>query len=135
MPDALSPHRLLANGAGDANIAYFPLERDMNPLSTLTTVALLLCLVACGGNNTNSTKTKALEAGASLLQDKPPIDALNAYLDGFHFYNGNMKGQMEAHHYCANLNEDLIQCVIYDGNQKEIADPTAPVSRLGANPQ
>ena len=25
---------------------------------------------------------------------------------------------MEAHHYCAVLNEDLIQCVIYDGNGK-----------------
>ncbi len=25
---------------------------------------------------------------------------------------------MEAHHYCAILNEDLIQCVIYDGNAK-----------------
>jgi hypothetical protein len=50
------------------------------------------------------------------MQEKPPIDAINSYLDGFHFYNGNMKGQMEAHHYCSNLNEDLIQCVIYDGN-------------------
>ena len=27
-----------------------------------------------------------------------------------------MKGQMEAHHYCAILSDDLIQCVIYDGN-------------------
>ena len=26
---------------------------------------------------------------------------------------------MEAHHYCAILNEDVIQCVIYDGNVKE----------------
>jgi hypothetical protein len=53
------------------------------------------------------------------MQDKPPIDALNAYLDGFHFYSGNMNGQMEAHHYCANLNEELIQCVIFDGNKKD----------------
>lgn len=66
-----------------------------------------------------TTETKLLEAGAALLQSKPPVDALNSYLDGFHFYNGNMKGQMEAHHYCAILNEDLIQCVIYDGNVTE----------------
>jgi hypothetical protein len=81
---------------------------------------------ACGGNNTESRvqspgseesgKTKSLEAGAAVLQSKAPIGALNAYLDGFHFYSGNMKAQMEAHHYCANVNEDLIQCVIYDGN-------------------
>lgn len=89
-------------------------------------VPLALCLAGCGANNTESkvdspgadasAKTKALEAGAAALQNKPPIDALNAYLDGFHFYNGNMQGQMEAHHYCSILNEDLIQCVIYDGN-------------------
>jgi len=40
------------------------------------------------------------------------------YLDGFHFYNGNLQGQMEAHHYCSKINEDLTQCVIYDGNGK-----------------
>ena len=64
-------------------------------------------------------KTKALDMGAAILQDKPPIEALNAYLDGFHFYSGRMNMQMEAHHYCAILNEDLIQCVIYDGNVKD----------------
>ena len=86
----------------------------------------LAWFTACGGNNTEprvqspgseeSGKTRSLEAGAALLQSKAPVGALNAYLDGFHFYSGNMKAQMEAHHYCANVNEDLIQCVIYDGN-------------------
>ena len=47
------------------------------------------------------------------------IEALNAYLDGFHFYNGKMNAQMEAHHYCGVLNDEVIQCVIYDGNVKE----------------
>ncbi|MGZ8260731.1 MAG: OBAP family protein [Caldimonas sp.] len=90
----------------------------------------LLCglLAACGAENTESNvqtpgadataRTKVLEAGAAALQNKPPIEAINAYLDGFHFYNGNMKGQMEAHHYCSILNEDVTQCVIYDGNVK-----------------
>lgn len=63
--------------------------------------------------------TKVLEAGAAALQDKPPIEAINAYLDGFHFYNGRMNVQMEAHHYCAILNDDVIQCIIYDGNVKD----------------
>jgi hypothetical protein len=62
--------------------------------------------------------TRVLDAGAALLQDKPPIDAINAYLDGFHFYNGKMSVQMEAHHYCTNLNEEVIQCVIYDGRER-----------------
>jgi hypothetical protein len=86
-------------------------------------------LLACTGVNTaspvdvpgrpESTRTQVLEAGAAALQAKPPIDAINAYLDGFHFYNGHPKVQMEAHHYCSILNEDVIQCVIYDGNVKD----------------
>jgi hypothetical protein len=65
-----------------------------------------------------SAPTKVLEAGAAMLQAKPPIDALNAYLDGFHFYNGHPQTQMEAHHYCSILNQDVIQCMIFDGNTK-----------------
>jgi hypothetical protein len=89
-------------------------------------VATVLC--ACGGENTESNaqapgreqsaETRVLEAGANLMQDKAPLNALNAYMDGFHFYNGDIKGQMEAHHYCGHLNEDVIQCVIFDGNKE-----------------
>jgi len=91
-----------------------------------TTILLALLLLACKGSDTHSpvatpgaptaTSTAALDQGANLLQAKPPIGAINSYLDGFHFYNGNLKAQMEAHHYCAILGDDLIQCVIYDGN-------------------
>jgi uncharacterized protein DUF1264 len=85
-----------------------------------------IALAGCGDNNTasnvvppgedTSVETQVLEAGAQLLQGAPPIRAINAYLDGFHFYNGRMEGQMEAHHYCSILNEDVTQCVIYDAN-------------------
>ena len=85
-------------------------------------------LAACGGENTGSNvtapgketsaKTRALETGAALLQAKEPIEAINVYMDGFHFYNGNMKGQMEAHHYCSVVNEEVTQCVIFDGNTR-----------------
>jgi hypothetical protein len=85
-------------------------------------------MAACGGATTRNLacnlperekvqRGRVLDAGAALMQEKPPIGALNSYLDGFHFFSGNMKGQMEAHHYCASLNEELIQCVIYDGNK------------------
>ncbi len=92
--------------------------------------AVVLALAACDReNNTESpvaapgtpeaVKTKVLEAGAAALQNKPPIEAINTYLDGFHFYNGRQGAQMEAHHYCSILNEEVIQCVIYDGNVKD----------------
>ncbi|RYF08985.1 MAG: DUF1264 domain-containing protein [Comamonadaceae bacterium] len=97
-----------------------------NKVSALVAAAAISA--GCGGGDTASpvqapgaakgASTQALEAGAAALQDKPPVDALNAYLNGFHFYSGNMKGQMEAHHYCSILNEEVIQCAIYDGNTR-----------------
>ena len=88
-----------------------------------------LALLACGGGNTESNvdtpgaeksgKSKALETGAELLQAKSPLAAINAYLDGFHFYNGNINAQMEAHHYVSQLNEDVHQAIIYDGNTRD----------------
>ena len=85
-----------------------------------------LLLAGCGGKNTPSNvdapgdgKTatdKTLELGAHILQNKTPLKKINAYLDGFHFYNGNMEAQMEAHHYVSQLNEDVYQAIIFDGN-------------------
>jgi hypothetical protein len=99
-------------------------------MTRLPVVIAITCAWAaaasCGGGNTSSnvqppgaeksSKTQVLEAGAAALQAKAPLDRLNVYLDGFHFYNGNMDGQMEAHHYCNRVNEDLTQCVMFDGN-------------------
>lgn len=90
---------------------------------------LLLSFSACAGHTTASNvqapgkevsaKTVLLETGAMLLQQKPPIDALNLYLDGFHFYNGRIQAQVEAHHFCSVLNEEMTQCVIFDGNTSD----------------
>ncbi|HYF67399.1 MAG TPA: OBAP family protein [Ohtaekwangia sp.] len=88
-------------------------------------LAVIICF-ACGEGNTDSNvespggeksgKSKLLETGADLLQGKSPLRKINTYLDGFHFYNGNMDAQMEAHHYVSQLNEDIHQAIIYDGN-------------------
>ena len=92
-------------------------------------LCLILALFSCGGKNTESHvdapggdkpgKDKLLEAGADLLQDRSPLKQFNAYLDGFHFYNGNINAQMEAHHYVSQLNEDVYQAIIFDGNEKD----------------
>ncbi|MBO9657271.1 MAG: OBAP family protein [Chitinophagaceae bacterium] len=86
-------------------------------------------LLSCGGRNTSSNvdtpgdyttpKDKALNTGADLLQDKTPLKKFNAYLNGFHFYNGNINAQMEAHHYVDQLSEDFYQAIIFDGNDRD----------------
>jgi hypothetical protein len=61
-------------------------------------------------------ETRVMEAGAALFQTQAPLRALNVYLDGLHFRSGEMGHQMDVHHYCGALNEELIQCVLFDGN-------------------
>jgi hypothetical protein len=88
-----------------------------------------LIVAGCGGKNTESnvespgeekdSKSRALEIGADILQNKGPLKKINTYLNGFHFYNGNMEQQMEAHHYVSQLNEDVHQAIIYDGNDDD----------------
>ncbi|WP_312241505.1 OBAP family protein [Pantoea sp.] len=92
-------------------------------------VALCLLVSGCGANNTpaqvstpgapTSLKLQMLDSGASVMQSRPPIEAISAYLDGFHFYNVDQNGQMEAHHYVTVLNDDVMQAVIYDGNMRD----------------
>ena len=57
-----------------------------------------------------------LELGSSLLQGKAPVTALSAYVSGFHHPRGDLADQRETHRYFAQLNEDFIQCVMFDAN-------------------
>ncbi|MFO0577034.1 MAG: OBAP family protein [Polyangia bacterium] len=103
------------------------MRRTSHALAAL--LASTAALSACNRPNTasnvaapgepKSAQTAALEVGATLLQNREPLKVLDMYLDGFHFMSGAMGEQMEAHHYCGKLNEELIQCVIFDGNQKD----------------
>lgn len=66
-----------------------------------------------------SARSHMLDAGAAMLQEKAPLDAMNQYLNGFHFYADDMARPVEAHHFCTHLTEDLHQCVIFDANHRQ----------------
>lgn len=61
----------------------------------------------------------ALEKGADLLQDTAPLKDFDAYVVGFHCAKDGPDMQMEAHHYCRVVNDDLLQCVLFDGNTRQ----------------
>lgn len=98
-------------------------------MKAISAVVLITVAVSCGGNNTDSNvetpgdnrtaKDKILNTGADRLQSKTPLNKFTAYLDGFHFYNGNINAQMEAHHYVNQVNEDFYQAIIFDGNGQD----------------
>jgi hypothetical protein len=63
--------------------------------------------------------TAVLEQGAAMLQDRAPLKDFDVYVVGFHCAKNNPGMQMEAHHYCKMVNQDLIQCVLFDGNTRD----------------
>ncbi|MBV9998312.1 MAG: OBAP family protein [Verrucomicrobia bacterium] len=66
-----------------------------------------------------SAETKVLGMGSHLLQGKHPVDQIDGYVCGLHFYNGDPGRQVIAHHFCSHRSEEFLQCVIYDSNQPD----------------
>lgn len=89
-------------------------------------LGLVLGLGACKGGTADpplqppgaaeSPRTGVLEAGAKLLQAEGPAGKMDIYVVGFHPMKDAPDQQMEAHHYCRQVNEDFAQCSLFDGN-------------------
>ena len=90
-----------------------------------TAIAVALLLAACTGDGEvpspepagapKAPATAALEAGARALQDTAPVEGLDMHLVGFHPMKDDPHMQMEAHHFCRQVNEDFAQCALFDG--------------------
>ncbi|MDG2524177.1 OBAP family protein [Stenotrophomonas sp. HITSZ_GD] len=90
-------------------------------------IGCVAALTACTGGgrvdpavsppgSAESARTRALEAGAALMQDNGPLAKMDVYLVGFHPMKDDPHHQMEAHHFCRQVNEDFAQCALFDGN-------------------
>ncbi|CAM8985399.1 unnamed protein product [Rhodiola kirilowii] len=56
-----------------------------------------------------------VDYASAAIQGFGPINKIHQHLCAFHFYGHDMTRQVEAHHYCAHQNEEMRQCLIYDG--------------------
>ncbi|KAF2848096.1 DUF1264-domain-containing protein [Plenodomus tracheiphilus IPT5] len=70
-------------------------------------------------NNTagapESTQNKVLETGAGMTQNFAPTQRICAHLNAFHAYAHDPKRPaVETNHYCAHLNDEVRQCILYD---------------------
>ncbi len=61
-------------------------------------------------------KTQTLEMGAKALQSNAPVAKMDIYLNGFHPMKDKPEMQMEAHHFCHQMNQDFAQCALFDGD-------------------
>lgn len=65
-----------------------------------------------------SMKAALLETGAGILQSTTPLKRFDVYMVGLHCAKADPHMQMEAHHYCHQVNGEFLQCVLFDGNSK-----------------
>jgi hypothetical protein len=61
-------------------------------------------------------RTRLLEAGSNMLQTDAPPDRLDVHLVGPHPMKNDPAHQMDAHHFCQQMNEDFAQCALFDGD-------------------
>ena len=60
-----------------------------------------------------------LETGSRAFQDTSPLKDFDIYVVGFHCAKHAPEMQMEAHHYCRQVNSDVLQCAVFDGNTRD----------------
>jgi hypothetical protein len=93
-------------------------SRGAMQLATLLASASCLAQQSTLPGDPKSAATVALEVGAKVLQTSTPLHPFDMYLVGFHPMKNHPERQMEAHHYCHQMNEDFAQCMLFDSNGK-----------------
>ena len=100
----------------------------MQLLYTGVLTCAFVALFGCGAARESGTKpagadttakTDVLKTGSKALQRDSPVDQMDVYLAGFHPMKEAPQHQMEAHHFCRQVNESFAQCALFDGNMKE----------------
>ncbi|KAK4632014.1 Oil body-associated protein 1A [Fulvia fulva] len=61
-----------------------------------------------------SLTNKTLETGAAMVQSFDPPKRLCAHFNAFHVYVNEPSRVSEANHYCAHVNDEVRQCLLYD---------------------
>ncbi|KAI5207380.1 DUF1264-domain-containing protein [Aureobasidium subglaciale] len=65
-----------------------------------------------------SLQNNILETGAGLTQNFAPPKRICAHLNAFHAYANDPTRHVETNHYCAHVNDEVRQCLLYDSPEK-----------------
>ncbi|KAL7590844.1 oil body-associated protein 2A [Lactuca sativa] len=63
-----------------------------------------------------SIGTHMLDKGAKMLQSLKPIKQMSQHACTFALYSQDMSRQIETHHYITRINQDFLQCAVYDSD-------------------
>ncbi|CAK9182517.1 unnamed protein product [Ilex paraguariensis] len=61
-----------------------------------------------------SVEQQLLDKGAQILQSLKPVKQINQHVCTFALYGHDMTRQIETHHYVTRINQDFLQCAVYD---------------------
>ncbi|RYQ89576.1 hypothetical protein Ahy_B09g096147 [Arachis hypogaea] len=65
-------------------------------------------------NTPNMSTAMERLAGAMMLHSLKPVKQFSYHVCSFAIYSHDMSRQIETHHYCSRLNQDFLQCAVYD---------------------
>ncbi|WCJ27282.1 hypothetical protein M5689_009040 [Euphorbia peplus] len=57
-----------------------------------------------------------VEKGAEMMQKFTPVKQMNQHVCTFAIYSHDMSRQIETHHFMKRLNQDFVQCAVYDSD-------------------
>lgn len=60
-----------------------------------------------------------LDKGAQMLQSLKPVKQMKQHVCTFALYSHDMTRQIETHHYITRLNQDFLQCAVYDSDNSD----------------
>ncbi|PIN06697.1 hypothetical protein CDL12_20760 [Handroanthus impetiginosus] len=63
-----------------------------------------------------SIEQQMLDKGAQMLQSLKPIKQMKQHVCTFAMYSHDMSRQIETHHFATRLNQDFLQCAVYDSD-------------------
>ncbi|XP_048230934.1 oil body-associated protein 2C isoform X2 [Ricinus communis] len=61
-----------------------------------------------------STEQHMLDKGAQMLQSLKPVKQISQHVCTFAIYSHDMSRQIETHHFVSRINQDFLQCAVYD---------------------
>lgn len=57
-----------------------------------------------------------LDKGAEMMQSFKPVKKMSQHVCSFAIYSHDLTRQIETHHYITRLNQDFLQCAVYDSD-------------------
>ncbi|RLM92617.1 uncharacterized protein C2845_PM08G24260 [Panicum miliaceum] len=61
--------------------------------------------------------SQVLDMGAQMVQALKPVRQMKLHACSFALYAHDLRRQMEVHHFLSRLNQDVVQCAVYDSDK------------------